>query len=107
MREGHAWSVPVGFHFLLEGRKKAACFLYDERQRLFQPDCIHIVQNIHAGGAKVDDGACFRTLLCISLDLCHQVVPDLAFDLRGSLNVNVAGMCLKLVDLPLADQTCL
>ena len=85
--------------FFGSGKNQPDCFL--------KPDCIRIVQHVHAGGTEVDYSATDLALLCIGLDLSHQVMMDCGLDLQGALYVHILRMCLKICKLCVRDKASL
>ncbi|MPN31834.1 hypothetical protein SDC9_179309 [bioreactor metagenome] len=107
MGEGHAGSVRIGFHFGDEGREQRLGLLDKQAEGLFQTKCIHVVQDVHAGCSQVDDGGSGRALLCIRLDLGHQVMMDFRFNGHCTVNVYRFLVGFQLSKLLLGDQASL
>ena len=86
-------------------RQEYRQFLADERESLFDLQGFGVVLDIHRGGAQMDDSPAGLALGCVHLDLSHQVMMQLLFDLQRPGNIDLTGVVFQILHLLRGDQS--
>ena len=64
---------------------------------------IGVVGNIARSCSKMDDAFCFRTLLSISIDMCHHIMPNFFLTSFCNIIIDVVDVGPHLIDLLIRD----
>ena len=64
---------------------------------------VGVVGNIARSCSKMDDAFCFRTLLSISVDMCHHIMPNFFLTSFCNIIIDVVDVGPHLIDLLIRD----